>query len=187
GTLSESAALVFAKLDSKVQNILLSADYADKLEKASAHYIKELAKQAQKQIDKASGTEGGSDKESEAGGKKKGKVKVNWRSPSDRNQVIRELAHIAFNKKNEGAEDARRHLLTLYWVRGHGEKIGDLSAKDMDTLIAGDNQAFLNAQKFAEEKEAKKREKEAAKAEKEKAKTEAAPAKGKSASKKGKG
>src|SRR5690606_16380743 len=112
GTLSESAALVFAKLDSKVQNILLSADYADKLEKASAHYIKELAKQAQKQIDKASGTEGGSDKESEAGGKKKGKVKVNWRSPSDRNQVIRELAHIAFNKKNEGAEDARSRRLS---------------------------------------------------------------------------
>lgn len=162
--LSESAALAFAKLDAAVQNILLSEAFADKLEGASAHYIKELAKQAQKQLKapEGEGTEG-EGAETEAGGKKKGTVKVNWRTPSERTAVIRELAHLAYNPKNDGADEAREQLATLYWVRGHGEKLGDLSKKDMDTLIKGDNEAYLKAVAYAADKEAKKREKEEAK------------------------
>lgn len=162
GVLSESAALTFAKLDSDIQNILLGKKYESLLEGASMHYIKELAKKAQKEL----APEESEGKESEAGGKKKGKVKVNWRTPRERTEAIRELAHTAYNPKNDGAAEAREILKTLYWVRGHGEQIGDLSKKDMNSLIKGDNEAYIKAMKYAEEKEAKKREKEAAKEEK---------------------
>lgn len=161
--LSESAALAYSKLPPEIQNLIPE----EKLEGASIHYIKELAKQAQKEIDKGrkeAGVEGKEGEEaSEAGGKKKGKVKINWRNPTERTQAIRELAHIAYNPKNEGASDAREILKTLYWVRGHGTKIGDLNKGEMDAFVKGDNEAFIKAQQLAEEKAAKKREKEAAK------------------------
>jgi ParB/RepB/Spo0J family partition protein len=154
--LSESAALVYAKLDPEIQGLIP----ADKLEGASAHYIKELAKQAQKQLKQAR-KEAGVEEEEEPSGKKKGKVKINWRSPGDRTTAIRELAHIAFNPKNAGAPEAYKKLTVLYWVRGHGEQIGDLKNPEMELLIKGDNEAFLKSQAFKEEKEAKQREKEA--------------------------
>lgn len=160
--LSESAALVYAKLEPAVQNLIPQ----DKLEGASAHYIKVLATEAQKQLAKASGEAGAGESDGEAaasGGKEKGKSKVNWRSPKERTEVIRELAHIAYNPKNDGAEVARQYLTVLYWIRGHGKQIGDLKKADMDALIKGDNEAFNKAAKYAEEKAAKDREKAAAK------------------------
>jgi ParB family chromosome partitioning protein len=168
--LSESAALVFAKLDAKIQNILLSPEFAEKLDGASAHFVRELAKQAQKTLAKDA-PKGGEEGKGEEGGKKKGKVKINWRTPSERTEVIRVLAHTAYNPKNEGAEEAREILKTLYWVRGHGAVIGDLSAKEMDALIKGDNEAFNKAAEYKAGQEAKKREQEEAKSKANAAKT----------------
>lgn len=153
--LSESAALVYAKLDPAVQNQIDQ----EKLVGASAHFIKVLAAEAQKKIAAAGGEATG--EAANAGGKKKGKVKINWRSPKERTDVIRQLAHIAFNPKNEGAAEAYTNLKVLYWMRGHGKALGDLSKTEMLAFIKEDNDAHTKAAQYVAEKEAKQREAEA--------------------------
>lgn len=162
--LSDTAALAYAKLDPKVQNKIPE----DKLEGASAHYIRVLAAEAQKELDKAAGgtgTEGAN-----ATGKKKGKAKVNWRTPQERNELIIVLAHEAYNPKNDGAEAAYGQLEVMYWLRGHGKQPGDLTKDEMRTLIKADNDLYDKRKAAAEAKAAKERE---AKAKKEEAQKKA--------------
>lgn len=156
GTLSESAALTFASLGSDVQNILLSEEYSESITNASAYFIKELAKKAQKQIDAANKEEGsegeeGEGEENSTSGKEKGKVKINWRTPTERTQLIRELAH----EHKAKDVDTYKTLEILYWMRGHGEQCGDLSKKDMAKFIKDDKAAYAKAAAYTEEKEKK--------------------------------
>lgn len=134
--LSPTAGLAYAKLDADVQAHINLEEMAD----PSAHLIRRLAKDASKKM-KSEAAEGEGD--ADVGKKKKGKVGVSWRTPTERNELIQELAHTAFNVKNEDAEYAYDTLEVLYWLRGHGKQIGDLKKAEMKAFIKADNTKWL--------------------------------------------
>ena len=94
---------------------------------------------------------------------------MSWRTPTERKAAIEELAHTAYNPKNPGAKEATEMLKVLYWVRGHGEKLGDLSATQLKSYIKEDNERYMKKMKA----DAKKAEKEPQAKGKSKAKSKA--------------
>lgn len=143
GRLSATAAIAFSKLDPTIQEKIDTSDLPD----ASAHLIKSLAVDAMNKIkaeDAAEAKESGEDGEgSDADkGRKKGKVKVLWRTPKERNEMIEQLAYDHL----ESDDDWAAELATLYWLRGHGETINDLKSKDFDSLVKADAMKYESKQ-----------------------------------------
>lgn len=152
GDMSPTAGLAFAKLSPDVQAHI----DLDALKEPSAHLIKRLAKEAQKKLDATKPDGEGSE---EKGDKEAGANKIVWRSATERNAAIQELAHEA---SKSGDEWAYQTLETLYWLRGHGTKIGDLKKAEMKKLIKSDAGKYMERMKrdaTKAEKAAKKKDK----------------------------
>lgn len=143
GRLSPTAAVVYAKLSPEVRAKI----DLDTMQDPSRELIKALAIKASKEVDAENKEAGGEGDDETKSGKKAGKVGVAWRLPTERNAAIQELAHTAFNKKNVDETWARQALYVLYWVRGHGTKVGDIKATEMDKFIKADNAKYLEKMK----------------------------------------